>query len=102
MALVLFTSSVDEKFIRCQVCQERYIRPKNLGCMHTFCEHCVNSHIQKCAKRKEVGQREFPCPKCKAYTRVNRPELPLDKWAETLPANKMMEALLESISLQVK
>ena len=49
----------------------------------------------------QVTHKEFPCPKCHAMTNVIKPELPLDKWAETLPANTMMEALLESISLQV-
>lgn len=50
----------------------------------------------------QVTQKEFPCPKCHALTSVVKPELPLDKWSETLPSNTMMDALLESASLQVK
>lgn len=50
----------------------------------------------------QVTHKEFPCPKCHSMTNVIKPELPLDKWADTLPANTMMEALLESISLQVE
>ncbi|KAH3692217.1 uncharacterized protein LOC127863433 [Dreissena polymorpha] len=99
--LGLTAYAVDESFIKCPMCLDRYTRPKLLKCLHTLCEHCITVHIQHAARNKQVTHREFPCPKCHALTNVIKPELPLDKWAETLPANTMMEALLESISLQV-
>ncbi|KAL4230132.1 E3 ubiquitin-protein ligase trim56 [Mactra antiquata] len=99
--LGLSAFAVDENFIKCPMCLERYTRPKLLKCLHTLCEHCITVHIQHAARNKQVTHREFPCPKCHSMTNVIKPELPLDKWSETLPANTMMEALLESISLQV-
>ncbi|XP_053398941.1 tripartite motif-containing protein 2-like [Mercenaria mercenaria] len=99
--LGLSAYAVDEDFIKCPMCLERYTRPKLLKCLHTLCEHCITVHIQHAARNKQVTHKEFPCPKCHAMTNVIKPELPLDKWAETLPANTMMGALLESISLQV-
>ncbi|WAR00811.1 TRIM3-like protein [Mya arenaria] len=99
--LGLTAHAVDETFIKCPMCLERYTRPKLLKCLHTLCEHCITVHIQHAARNKQVSHREFPCPKCHTMTNVVKPELPLDKWADTLPANTMMEALLESISLQV-
>lgn len=99
--LGLSAYAVDESFVKCPMCLERYTRPKMLKCLHSFCEHCITVHIQHAARKKQVTHKEFPCPKCHSMTNVIKPELPLDKWSETLPSNTMMEALLESISLQV-
>ncbi|KAL3880496.1 hypothetical protein ACJMK2_032730 [Sinanodonta woodiana] len=92
----------DEKFIICSICSRRFMRPKILPCLHTFCENCLSQHIIKHADEDQIGhRRSFPCPQCKTSTSIIKPELPLDKWTELLPDNKMMMALLESISLQV-
>jgi hypothetical protein len=64
-------------------------------------KHIWNGILKYSSLLLQVTHKEFPCPKCHSMTNVIKPELPLDKWAETLPANTMMEALLESISLQV-
>ena len=102
LSLMAYTAlSLDENFIKCPMCRERYSRPKLLKCLHSFCEHCISVHIGHSARNKEVTHREFPCPKCRALTSVVKPELPIDKWAETLPDNTMMEAMLESVAIQV-
>ena len=102
LSLMAFTAlSLDENFVKCPMCKDRYSRPKLLKCLHSFCEHCISVHISHAARNKQVSNKEFPCPKCHAPTTVIKPELPIDKWAETLPDNTMMEAMLESISIQV-
>jgi len=52
--LGLMAYAVDETFIKCPMCRERYTRPKLLKCLHTFCEHCITVHIQHAARNKEV------------------------------------------------
>ena len=53
--LGLTTYAVDESFIKCQICRERFTRPKMLKCLHTFCEHCLTVHIQHAAKKKQAS-----------------------------------------------
>ena len=102
LSLMAFSAlSLDENFVECPMCKERYSRPKLLKCLHSYCEHCISVHISHAARNKEVSHREFPCPKCHAPTNVIKPELPVDRWAETLPDNTMLEAMLESVAIQV-
>lgn len=36
---------LDRQFLSCGICLERYTNPKVLPCLHTFCEHCLQSYI---------------------------------------------------------
>jgi RING-type zinc-finger len=36
------TSSKSE-FLACSLCHHRYVRPKLLPCLHTFCQQCIDS-----------------------------------------------------------
>ena len=52
-----------EKEITCAVCQEHYIEPKILPCLHYYCKKC----ILKLALR--AGSKEpFSCPECREET----------------------------------
>jgi len=61
LALLGLTAyAVDDSFVKCPMCRERYTSPRMLKCLHTFCEHCVTVHIQHAAKNKQVCQPTFP------------------------------------------
>ncbi|XP_013382811.1 E3 ubiquitin-protein ligase TRIM56-like [Lingula anatina] len=50
-----------EDFLTCSICLEKFKEPKVLGCTHTFCQHCLQDHLDKNFK----GQPRFPCPICR-------------------------------------
>jgi len=54
----------DEKVrqeLDCSVCLDQYQKPKLLGCMHTFCEPCIEKLIQNGA---------ISCPQCRHVSKV--------------------------------
>lgn len=57
--LGLSAYAVDENFIKCPMCLERFTRPKLLKCLHTLCEHCITVHIQHAARNKQVRAQEI-------------------------------------------
>nr|XP_006817191.1 PREDICTED: tripartite motif-containing protein 2-like [Saccoglossus kowalevskii] len=50
---------IQEDHLTCGICLERYKKPKVLSCMHTFCEHCLVSLLEKSAGK-------LKCPNCSA------------------------------------
>ncbi|XP_013400910.1 E3 ubiquitin-protein ligase TRIM71-like [Lingula anatina] len=50
-----------EDFLTCSICHEKFKEPKALGCSHTFCQHCLQDHLD----RNFQGQPNFPCPICR-------------------------------------
>nr|XP_006811545.1 PREDICTED: E3 ubiquitin-protein ligase TRIM56-like [Saccoglossus kowalevskii] len=49
---------IDKKILLCPICQERFTSPKILPCVHTFCEKCLKSWVEK-----KHGQ--LTCPSCR-------------------------------------
>ena len=37
--------SIYDEFLVCKICLDGYKRPKNLECLHTFCEDCIDKHV---------------------------------------------------------
>ncbi|XP_050406348.1 tripartite motif-containing protein 2-like [Patella vulgata] len=51
---------------RCTICLEDFTKPKILPCFHTFCEHCLESHIAS----QIYDLNRFRCPNCRTEIRV--------------------------------
>ncbi|XP_006817883.1 E3 ubiquitin-protein ligase TRIM56-like [Saccoglossus kowalevskii] len=49
---------INENVLLCAVCQERFTSPKILPCVHTFCEKCLKTWVEK-----NGGQ--LTCPTCR-------------------------------------
>ncbi|XP_006817906.1 E3 ubiquitin-protein ligase TRIM56-like [Saccoglossus kowalevskii] len=49
---------IDKKILCCPVCRERFTAPKILPCVHTFCEVCLKTWVEK-----NGGQ--LTCPTCR-------------------------------------
>ncbi|XP_064609039.1 E3 ubiquitin-protein ligase TRIM56-like [Liolophura sinensis] len=56
---------VEEKFLTCSICLEKFKTPKLLPCLHTFCLKCLKDHVDRSAKNGS-----FPCPNCRQPTDV--------------------------------
>ena len=52
-----------EKEITCALCQEYYIDPKILPCLHYYCKQCIFKLALKTGENKS-----FSCPECRKYT----------------------------------
>ncbi|XP_013410437.1 E3 ubiquitin-protein ligase TRIM71 isoform X2 [Lingula anatina] len=50
-----------DDFLTCSICLGKFKDPKVLGCTHTFCQHCLQDHLDRNFK----GQPDFPCPICR-------------------------------------
>ncbi|XP_050399066.2 tripartite motif-containing protein 3 [Patella vulgata] len=49
----------------CSICQENFTKPKIISCFHTFCEKCLENHIQNTAQNSC-----FSCPVCRKVIAV--------------------------------
>ncbi|XP_070571075.1 E3 ubiquitin-protein ligase TRIM56-like [Ptychodera flava] len=52
-----FLEKIDENFLICSICSERYNKAKCLPCLHTFCEQCLSQLLKKTGK--------LDCPICR-------------------------------------
>lgn len=60
-----------DELLVCKICQESYKTPKCLGCLHTFCEGCIESKIaDEFPYRRYTDYRRFVCPLCHRTTQL--------------------------------
>ncbi|XP_070548057.1 tripartite motif-containing protein 2-like [Ptychodera flava] len=52
-----FLNTIDDDYVACSICLERYTKPKVLPCLHTFCERCLCDCFEK--------HGDLNCPACK-------------------------------------
>nr|XP_006814333.1 PREDICTED: tripartite motif-containing protein 2-like [Saccoglossus kowalevskii] len=55
---------LDDRFLQCPICLERFVKPKILPCFHSFCESCLASDA---ARRKKPK-----CPLCRKFFMIPR------------------------------
>ena len=86
---------INDEFLTCKICLEGYKSPKSLDCLHTFCENCIESHINsECTYKKYSDYREFTCPLCRKRT-----QLPIGG-VKKLPDNFLVSGLGEIVARQ--
>ncbi|KAL3891579.1 hypothetical protein ACJMK2_003835 [Sinanodonta woodiana] len=70
--------------VLCPICLEVYTSPRQLPCMHAFCEKCLQKHISTNAYK--VGTvKVFVCPVCIAVANQPKPGKPVGEWASFFP-----------------
>lgn len=86
---------IHDEFLVCKICLECYKNPKCLNCLHTFCEHCIENHVNSESSYKKYSDyREFTCPLCRKRT-----QLPMGG-VKKLPDNFLVSSLTEVVSRQ--
>ncbi|XP_062579279.1 E3 ubiquitin-protein ligase TRIM45-like [Saccostrea cucullata] len=83
----------------CPICLERLKVPKYLPCLHTFCEQCIHSYIETCARtpsRSEVQTLTFECPVCRQKVVAPEADVTPENWANKLPLNHLLLSLLDN------
>ncbi|XP_070564952.1 tripartite motif-containing protein 2-like [Ptychodera flava] len=76
-----FLEKIDENFLVCSICSERYKNAKNLPCLHSFCEECLSQLVEKTGK--------LECPICRRAHEVPR------EGVSGIPANFFVNELVE-------
>ncbi|XP_077987474.1 tripartite motif-containing protein 2-like [Glandiceps talaboti] len=79
-----FLEEVDDQFLICMICLERYQNAKLLPCLHTFCGHCLETLVKKAG--------ELLCPVCR------RPQTIADGGVRAIADNFFMNQLVEQFN----
>ena len=67
---------MDEQ-LTCSICSELFVKATTLHCMHTFCEHCINSWM--------IKKRE--CPVCRTPVSAMNRSIVLDNFIDRMIEN---------------
>jgi len=66
---VRLAQEIHDEFLVCKICLDSYKNPKCLACLHTFCEQCIDNHVNSESSYKKYSDyREFTCPLCRKRT----------------------------------
>ena len=68
MQAVQLAEQINDEFLTCKICYEPFKDPKCLSCLHTFCEECIDQHVNAQRSYKYTDYREFSCPICRKKT----------------------------------
>ncbi|KAK3599435.1 hypothetical protein CHS0354_036451 [Potamilus streckersoni] len=73
----------------CPICLGLFHIPRQLTCMHCFCENCLKSYIKsKAAKVGDIDKIE--CPVCQAVVRRPHRVISVESWISLLPINTVL------------
>ncbi|KAK3600569.1 hypothetical protein CHS0354_003506 [Potamilus streckersoni] len=70
---------------KCPICLDVFTLPRQLPCLHSFCEHCLQDYITKKASSTGKALDQFMCPVSRAVTRPVNKEQPSGEWASLFP-----------------
>ncbi|KAL3891828.1 hypothetical protein ACJMK2_004074 [Sinanodonta woodiana] len=79
------TESFSQDGHGCSICLDKFTSPRQLPCLHSFCEHCLQDYITAKAGSNDTIFKEFMCPVCRAVTRPANKEKPVREWASLFP-----------------
>lgn len=87
---VKLAQEIHDEFLVCKICLDSYRNPKCLSCLHTFCEQCIDNHVNSESSYKKYSDyREFTCPLCRKRT-----QMPVGG-VRKLPDNFLVSSLTE-------
>lgn len=82
----------------CPLCLRHYSDPKQLDCLHNFCEGCLNTYITS-KEKKDLLDWKFTCPVCHIPTSISVPASNPETWTGQLPGNSLITSLAEGVPL---
>ncbi|KAL3884098.1 hypothetical protein ACJMK2_030320 [Sinanodonta woodiana] len=83
----------------CPICLDMFVVPRQLSCMHTFCQCCLQSYLIDHVS--EEGDTTILCPVSRTVVDIPRKEQPVEEWALSFPINEVLK-LASSNSLVEK
>ena len=57
--------------LTCSICLEYFVKPRTLGCLHTFCEHCLDKCFKKVADVEGIVTTTISCPVCRKVVNID-------------------------------
>lgn len=51
--------------LTCSICLEYFVKPRTLGCLHTFCEACLGKCFKKAVDVEGIITTTISCPVCR-------------------------------------
>ncbi|KAL3884097.1 hypothetical protein ACJMK2_030319 [Sinanodonta woodiana] len=73
----------------CPICLDVFVVPRQLSCMHTFCQCCLQSYLNDHVSGK--GGKTLVCPLCRTVIDIPRNERPVEEWALSFPINEVSQ-----------
>ncbi|XP_049521522.1 LOW QUALITY PROTEIN: B-box type zinc finger protein ncl-1-like [Dermacentor silvarum] len=85
----------------CAICNSGYKQPRLLACLHTYCETCLESTLEKqaAANKSSSGKHELECPKCSHKTKIVGRGVVDSCPLEHIMVNELDRAALETLSM---
>ncbi|XP_070553607.1 E3 ubiquitin-protein ligase TRIM33-like [Ptychodera flava] len=63
MATADMPDKIEDEFLSCPVCHDRFSDPRVLDCLHSFCSPCLAKYLEV-SKKKEYVREAPTCPVC--------------------------------------
>lgn len=77
----------------CPICMDTLQNPRCISCSHTFCQNCLQDHIETSCQEKDFPAG-FRCPLCYIFVPGSISDDP-SHWAETFPKNATIEFMIQ-------
>lgn len=107
---------IQDEFLQCPMCHERYKGPKLLPCLHSFCRACLTHDLEKTTGKNLQPQvngasdenvsstknsKLYNCSVCKADIHISIPSgnNNTDQWADLFPDNTFIQNMIEKIEM---
>ena len=86
--------SMFSDLVTCNICFGRYEQPRSLPCLHTFCQDCIQSYMNKRFTENTSKSVGVDCPICRKFTALPNDMSPFE-WASHLPHDHRVSTLME-------
>ncbi|KAL3857321.1 hypothetical protein ACJMK2_011999 [Sinanodonta woodiana] len=84
----------------CSICLDAFTTPRQLPCMHSFCQKCLQDYISKTVSTKGDAVKEFVCPVCRAITNLPKTEKDVKYWASLYPRSAISVAAKSKVKVE--
>lgn len=85
---------MDDSVTICPICMDTLQNPRCISCSHTFCQNCLQDHIETSCQGKDFPAG-FRCPVCCTFVPGSISDDP-SHWAETFPKNATIDFMIRN------
>jgi hypothetical protein len=88
--------SVSDDVSVCKICNNDFVEPRTLPCMHSFCQECLLVLLKSYEQQKKLD-RTFFCPTCNVRTPCHVLGKVTADWLRMFPRKHVLDKLKEAI-----